>query len=133
MSLLSYFEFDKYRYGALNDEAFGYFKRVIVTPAVYPRIFSYFHKFRYGIKNLSLFSKFHKFRYGIKNLSLKTCHYFHNSISLDMELKTSLFSYFHKFRNGIKYFLKYSFFQSFSNFKLNQSNQSMLFALVQSY
>jgi hypothetical protein len=33
--LLSYFDgVDKFRYGALNDEAFGYFKRVIVTPAV---------------------------------------------------------------------------------------------------
>jgi len=27
----------------LNDEAFGYLKRVIVTPAVYPRLLEFLH------------------------------------------------------------------------------------------
>ena len=28
---------------SLDDEAFGYLKRVIVTPAVYPRLFEFHH------------------------------------------------------------------------------------------
>ena len=28
---------------SLDDEAFGYLKRVIVTPAVYPRVFEFHH------------------------------------------------------------------------------------------
>ena len=31
------------RFTNLNDEAFGYLKRVIVTPAIYPRLFEFHH------------------------------------------------------------------------------------------